>query len=193
MADKITLEAGEEYQVEQRGHFTRHTGKITLPRCRSGAAPAVVRVHGEYGKRQVDWSVQRQNRPPLVPSQDDIPDADVFLGGTFTAALPVPDPTTGTYSFRISGSYEYVQTPVRIPGVDPIPTGSYPFPQAAQDVVAAGQIANLPAPVSPITDRSGWHSTAVALSAAYAQNSSIISWPFAAIPADYGTDAYFRG
>lgn len=189
--DRFTLVGGDEYATSQVNVFDTHTGLVVLPTCRTGAAPVRVRIHGEYGMRSIRWSASRKDRPPLLPFQSDIGDtltpSDLFLGGSVSAMLPTPDPTTGGYTFVTTGEYQFLQAEPRKPGTHAFPCGGYPHPVLPQDTIA-GNIS-----ASAGVSSSGTWSDAMTLLSPLAQDDTRFPWPFTAIPSNYASTAYFGG
>lgn len=123
------------YRDYRQAHgFNHYPGTVIAPSSNRSGAARVLRVAGAYGTRVVTFDASRTGLPPVVPAPEDT-DGDLYVGGTVNLPLPTINARTSTFVFSAAGQYTYLQSPVRVPGTDPMPTGSYPW-QMIQDVAS---------------------------------------------------------
>lgn len=187
----VSGQGGGEYTgVGQTSRFDHRSGLVVVPRAATGVAPKVVRVHCDYGMRVVKWEAARNGRPPLIPAQEDLT-SDLYLGGTVDASLPVPDPLTGAYQWRVSGEYAYFQAAgARKAGYSPLPTGAYPYPVMPHDAIAQELARSIPT--------SGGYSNPLEnmignLGAQLVKHNTLFPWPFTALPKEAGSASLIGG
>lgn len=122
-----------DYQSEQTYKYDR--GLVTMPVA--GAVPGrkIIRLHGGYGTRIVEWTASRAGKPPVIPALADT-GRDVVLGGDVTTVLPVPTGNGPGFLWRVSGRYEFAQYEPRVAGTHTIVAGSYPYGIVPNDAVA---------------------------------------------------------
>lgn len=189
--------AGEYGPTPQSHEYKTVTGLLTIPRA--VGAPKVVRIHAEYGLRIAKWEYHRNQRPPVIPKADDIlvngVANDTYMGGSVTAGLPRWDPLAGGYNFSIKGEYIYTQTVQRDagdarqlknrkPGVDPLPTGKYPYSLQLQTAQMLGVLGG----GIPITSAI----TAMAdIGRAVVDTNSLYSFPFTFFPSQASDTTLF--
>jgi len=130
------MATADGYEVYDQGHSYAHfPGTVVSPSGSRTGAARLLRLHGPYGTRSVHFDALRVGMPPVLPAAADT-DGDTYMGGTVTLPLPGVNKRDGNYTFAASGNYLYLQNTVRVPGTDPLPTGSYPFGVNPQDYIA---------------------------------------------------------
>lgn len=114
------------------------SGLMILPVASELSATVQVRQHGGYGTRTVTFDVAKQGNPPVIPAASEYVGNDRLLGTSLIVSTPSPNSTTGGYNWTIKGTYTYAtaESP-RIPGESMFPTVGYPYPNPAQDEIAA--------------------------------------------------------
>ncbi len=143
------------YKRYQHDHeYDYDPGLIYLPVASdTPELPARIRVHGGYGLRKTYWQAVRGNAPPIIPGHRADRDTDYDTHAQLTADtersddaavrphdraihnstkiyLPMPNGTSGGYTYMASGCITSVQMGTegpRVPGVDPLPTGRRPY------------------------------------------------------------------
>lgn len=134
---RIELTGFSDYLDHQMDNdFQQDTGLVVIPVASRESGHRVIRLHGGYGTRTVNWATTRMGKPPIAPAAED-GDEDTLLGSVLHSRLPKPN-RAGGYDWTMSGSYTYVQDYVRVPGAASFPVGDYPFvvlPTMAQAAV----------------------------------------------------------
>lgn len=112
----------------------------------AGRVPGVrrIRLHGGFAFRRVTWSASRTGKPPVIPTPTDV-GYDLILSHTVTPSLPDENPNIAGYNWRVKGEYLYIQGWPRRPGIDSLPTGSYPYLVQPNDTIAT----SLASPIYP--------------------------------------------
>lgn len=189
-ATRTTVQGAGEYTgVGHTSHYENTTGLVVIPRAREGATPKLVRVHGDYGMRKVSWSASRKNRPPLIPTQEDLL-SDKYVGGVVSADMPIADPISGGYNWSISGEYLYFQSVrARKAGFDPLPTGAYPYTIQPQDTIAQS--------ILSATYDTGFSNVIegkiAATGAEVVDQRTLYPWPFTALPIESTSSGLIGG
>lgn len=182
--------AGEYTGVAQDSTYENVTGLVVVPRAASGAVPKLIRVHGDYGLRRVQWLSARNGRPPIIPAQEDL-GSDKYVGGTVTASLPTPDPMTGAFNWKVTGEYTFLQSVrARKAGTDPLPTGAYPYPLQPQDAIAQTLLVGVTAGTgysNPLED------LMAGLGASLVNHNQLYPWPFTVIPVEAASGGLIGG
>lgn len=137
--------AYQEY--EQTHEYSFDPGLVYLPvASATPQKPVRIRLHGGYGLRVTDWSASRKGGPPTIPQyrldndadSESLKPTDRILGASTTVHLPVMDTNKGAMDFRASGTIvmcQVLDTGPRVNGVDPLPSGRYPFAIPAVDTI----------------------------------------------------------
>lgn len=192
-------DAYRDYQQLHRYEYD--PGLLYLPVAASTVQrPCRIRLHGGIGKRVVDWRAAKHHSPPVIPGlrldrdedydtqaeldddEEAADDAEVrpldrVVCATTRVALPMPDPTKGSYTYMASGTYTYVEVHEdgpRVPGHDALPTGRRPFYMGRIDDSASESLIGY----SPPTDGSR-DSLKLAdfLNAKEDLTSGVVAWP----------------
>lgn len=137
-------------RYEQRHDYAHQTGTVVAPSSNRSGTPRLIRIGCPVGMRTVEFEAVRSGMPPILPAAEDT-DGDTYIGGTVALPLPIPDTRNGGYTFAGSGRYVYLQNTVRVPGTDPLPTGSFPF-QTLADTVAQSRLQTLDGYAAAVTD-----------------------------------------
>jgi len=165
--------------VQQNHEYHDHSGLRIVARAADGAAPKIVRIHGDYGTRTVGFEAKRAGRSPIIPRAEDVKSGDdttdVYIGGLVSLPMPTPNEQVGGYNWSVSGAYTFLQTPRRIPGVTALPTGGYPYRVVPNDQLmgAALQGVAITTPAATID----------AAAAKIVDHNTLFIWPFTALPA----------
>lgn len=164
--------------------FEYDSGLMVLPTAGRTPGHKVIRLHGGVGMRRVKWESERDGRPPILPAAVDTI-YDKLLSTDVTAAMPVPNPQSGAYTFSVHGEYLFVQKAPRMVGRDALPTAMFPFPVEPMDTVATALakpvLQNAVDITANSTDPIGDLSNAVGVAVMTANGDSL--WPFTFIPA----------
>lgn len=194
----VTRRGGSEYaRADQTHEYEDVSGLRVVARCAPGASPKVIRVHADYGRRTVSFDTARAGRPPIVPAAGNITvgtkTTDIYLGGTFTLPLPIPD-GKGGYGWRVAGTYTYLQVTNRVPGVNAIPTGGLPYPVVPTDQIANQMMLDYGVQVSGDPSLPNPIDTAItAVGAAGVRHDEFFPWPFTALPPQVVTNGLIGG
>ena len=193
----FTRRGATEYGGTGQQHaYQEVSGLRVLARAADGAAPKIVRIHGDYGLRTVSFESTRVDRPPIVPKGEDIRSGDVvtdvYLGGHIALPTPSPNEKSGGFNWTVTGTYQYVQTPMRRPGTTCLPTGGYPHPLYPQDtlmsmVMRDAAVGDPPAGVSAaayVVDE---------VSRKTVDHNTLYTWPFTYLPAECVTSDLIGG
>lgn len=108
--------------------YPRSTGILQLPVAGEAGDPAhIVQVAAPYGKKLVEWVVERQGAKPELPLPEEDTDEQVLesAGQVFRNSRLLPNGLTRIY--RAAGSYTYVLTAPFVEGDDYMKTGAPPF------------------------------------------------------------------
>lgn len=137
------MASSDGYNKYDQAHtFAHEPGTVVSPSANRTAGARLLRVHGPYGTRIVNFTATRVGMPPILPAAADT-DGDTYVSGSIVSGLPTLNQQDGTFSFRASGRYVYLQDEVRVPGTDPIPSGVYPFSTGTQDYAAYARLKDL--------------------------------------------------
>lgn len=177
-----TVGASEYAGVRQTHEYQDVSGLRVLARAADGAAPKVVRVHGDYGMRTVSFGAMRSGRPPIIPKAQDVTaggnTTDVYVGGTVSLPMPTPNEKAAGYNWSVAGVYTFVQTPRRIPGTTAMPTGGYPYRVYPNDELMGSVVADSGViGTDPVALIDG-------VAAKVVDHNSHYVWPFTALPAE---------
>ena len=187
MAAQIEAATTQDYSdYAQDSTYEYDSGLLALPVAGPTAAVKVIRLHGGFGLRHLNFNAAREGRPPVIPPmQNTVGGTDTFLSGSFATALPVPIPNASGYSWGMSGDYTFVQLTPRVVGTDTFPVGSYPFSCQTQDLAAltsVGSVAVPPfLPYATTAAYNGFWNANVA-TAGVNLSTGNWSWPFLAYP-----------
>lgn len=183
---------GDYLGYDQQHNYDYDTGLIALPIASRTPGFRLIRLHGGIGRRKVEWKTARHGKPPIIPTMVNGPN-DTFLGGTVAPQLPVPNAAADGYDWRVSGTYDFVQTMPRIVGVDTFPVGAYPFQVLPQEKIA-GTISGPNAndytqsfdPDFYLSEYDAfWNGVA---SANVSLSDGLYIWPYLALPPVFSTD-----
>lgn len=171
------------YQEETQHHrYEYDSGVVVCPVASRTPGHRRIRLHGGVGMRVVKWSAERSGKPPIVPSHADTIN-DTLLSSTVNAQLPIPQPQSGTYLFRMSGEYVFVQTSPRLLGTNAIPTGLHPFPVEPMDGMAEQMIGSALAQYGTINDLATFDSAMQAVANKISNSGATdYVWPITVIP-----------
>lgn len=203
----ITRRGTNEYHGNQQLHtFDDVSGLRVVARAAAGSPPKLVRVHGDYGMRRVQWKSARAGRPPVVPRPEDIsistPDGsfsvttDTYLGGSVDLPMPQINEKQMGYDWEVNGSYTYLQTKNRKLGTDPLPTGGFPFQVFPNDAMAARLLVDngIQVTVSPGDPTVNPDALAItAIAAVLVDHGATYLWPFTTLPAQTVTSGLLGG
>lgn len=131
----ISPEGGSYADYRQVHSYEADKGLAIAPSSNRTGTPRLLRLHGGYGKRVVDFNASRVETPPLLPLAADT-EGDTLVSHTLEIPLPVFDQLLGRYNFKARGQYVYLQNATRVPGTDPFPTGRYPYPLEPADTLS---------------------------------------------------------
>ena len=166
----------------QDSNFSYESGLVAIPLASATPAVRVVRLHGGFGLRQLDFNSARQGRPPIIPPMADTVN-DTFLSGNVAFALPTASQQAAGYNWAVSGTYEYIQLEPRVVGIDTFPVGGYPAPMQTVDMAAftLGGNSVIPpyAPVSVADFNTFWSNFEPSIAQISSGN---WTWPFLAFP-----------
>lgn len=182
----VTRNGAAEYSTTGQLHsYQDVSGLRIVARCKAGAAPRLVRVHGDYGVRTIQWNTSRTGRPPVLPKPGDITDGttvtDTYIGGSVEVPTPQHNEKEAGYDWTVSGAYTYLQTTNRKLGTHVIPTGGHPHRVLPNDDVARAMIQGAgvslsPGAETPVADM------IEAVAAKYMDHAKLFTWPFTALP-----------
>lgn len=112
-------------------------GTMVLPVASETSLTVTVRQHGGYGTRTVQFDIQKQGNPPVIPGAAETVGADRLVSSIVNVNTPSPNPSTGGMNWTVKGEYQYVtRSNPKIPGLDILPAVAYPYPLPAQDAIA---------------------------------------------------------
>lgn len=114
----------------QDHRFEHALGTLVAPSANRTGSARLLRVCGPYGTRIVSFDAARVGMPPQIPAAADT-EGDTYAGSTVSLPLPVLNAQTGLWTFKAAGELLYLQNGPRVPGVDPFPTGGYPWSTSA--------------------------------------------------------------
>jgi hypothetical protein len=181
---------GDYINYEQNHRYSYDSGLLALPVAGPTPAVKVIRIHGGVGFRTLDFGAARTGKPPVIPTMDDTPN-DTFLGGTFDAALPVPNASSSSYDWAVTGEYTFVQLTPRVVGEDTFPVGGYPYPtvqqQYAATYISGGTAANPEA--LPIAEYDTFWNGVASNQTAVDITDGTFTWPFLAYPPVFTSDS----
>ena len=198
MPQVITRRGGSEYQNTDQTHaYEDVSGLRVVARCAPGAAPRLVRVHADYGMRNVAFDYVRSGRPPVVPAPGDVTvgpkTTDYYLGGTFSLPTPSPD-GKGGFDWRVTGSYTYLQVTNRIPGTNAIPTGGQPYPIVPTDQIANQMLLDYGVSLAPNPSLANQLDTVfTTLGGVAIRHDEYFPWPFTTLPPQMVTGGLIGG
>ena len=172
----------------QDNHYTYDTGLLALPVAGAESAVKIIRLHGGYGTRKLDFNMSRQGRPPIVPTMVDTPN-DTFLGGSLGCALPSASQNSQGYTWTVGGEYTFIQTTPRIVGLNTFPVGTYPGSMTTQDLGALGQGGDDAVPPYESMTLENYDNFWNGIAASTVDiPSGTWTWPFLAFPPIFSTD-----
>ncbi len=132
--------------VDGQASYTRYNadsvysfepGTLILPVASESALTVTVRQHGGFGTRTVQFDIQKQGNPPVIPGSAELVGNDRLISSVVNVATPAPNPSNGGMNWRVQGEYKYItRSDPRVPGMDILPAVAYPFPLPAQDTIA---------------------------------------------------------
>lgn len=167
-----------------RQDYQYESGVVMMPTAGATAGHKLIRLHGGYGKRIVEWTASRTGKPPVIPALADA-GRDKVLAGDVQVDLPVPTGDGPGFVWTVSGRYEFAQYSPRLAGTTTLMGGGYPYLLAPNDAVATANagpglaaIAGLDPAVDDVPHA---FATAVAPSEAKVADESYV-WPFTYLP-----------
>lgn len=134
--EQTDLNSYGSYKVEST--FDGDHGVAIMPLARRVAGNRMIRLHGGYGVRRVQWRAERAGVPPTIPQMVDTV-ADTLLSSSMTVPLPSPNAAGRGYDWIVQGEYIFGQNDLRIAGTDPFPSGAYPWVDQPQESIRAAQ------------------------------------------------------
>jgi hypothetical protein len=150
--------AGNQYQdFHINTAYDYDPGILVLPVAKADGTPGVevVRLHGGFGTRRVNFGGRKTGSPLVLPAAADT-DKDLLISATVVTPLPSPNPQNGQYTWTAEGEYIFVTADdvngPRIPGVHHLPTGQYPYPLPTQDAVAESIGDGTPGSIEKLAD-----------------------------------------
>jgi hypothetical protein len=136
-------DSGGAYSGYTQDHtYNYDPGVVAAPLASALPQVRLIRLHGGFQTRKVDWTASRNGKPPVIPAAVDTV-YDKLVGAVAVVGLPVPNRDAAGYNWNLSGSYLYVGAAPRIPGVHALPTGSHPYPVEPQNSLAQERAANM--------------------------------------------------
>jgi hypothetical protein len=141
-------QGGMYKHVDNTSSYHYSPGVLVLPLAYSPSAGstdspvALVRVHAPYATRTVDWATRKDLSPPRIPKPDSVENF-YFVGGDISVSMPIHNNQGSSYSWAVTGSYQYIETVPRT-STTSLPTARLPF-VATSDAyknVGAGDIPN---------------------------------------------------
>lgn len=154
--DALDINQAKDYtSYDVDTEYLYDPGFMVLPVASVAAKTVKVQYHGGHGKRIVKFAASKRGNPPVVPAPGNINEvtvvvdpitnvqstivneADTLVGASAVVPIPVINTQTGSYDWRIAGTYVYVtKDDPRIPGRDQLPTAGRPAPVQPQDTIA---------------------------------------------------------
>lgn len=98
---------------------------VVSPASADGAPAEVVKLHAATITREVTWTAERKNEPPVVPHWDTGSPNEVLLPGSYIEPCDPLDGPEGSRVWRVSGFYRYqcLRLPFTLAQFGPWPTG----------------------------------------------------------------------
>lgn len=189
MIDEYEAGGYNDYQrFDQNNHYTYDSGLVALPVAGPTPAVRVIRLHGGYGTRTLNYAMARDGRPPVIPAMIDTPN-DTFLSGDVAFGLPGSGQTSQGYNWSVTGEYTFIQLTPRIVGENTFPVGVYPGAQVTQDLGADGQGGADTVPPYESMTLPEWEAfwTPIASAAEANPLNSDWTWPYLAFPPIYSS------
>jgi len=129
--DSLQAQLYREYSIVSSE--SRDQGIIACPIATDGTDPTqpiveIIQAYAPQAHRVVNMDMSKQSNPPAIPSPIT---ATTFGDVLLSTAVSIPLPSIGmdnnTLDYSVHGQYVYIETQPRMPGVDSLPTGKYPF------------------------------------------------------------------
>lgn len=146
------IAANEYKKFRQSTRYQYDPGVFVLALASRTPKTITVRAHAGFGTRIVDFEAAKSGAPPVLPTPTDT-DRDVLVSAVVNIPLPAVSAHEGTYDWFVGGQYVFVtkgQEDVvdsegeviktingpRVPGIDILNAGSYPFKPSIQTAAA---------------------------------------------------------
>lgn len=134
--DRVSSNGGTYSGSTQDHIYDYDPGVVAMPLASRDPKMRVIRLHGGFQTRKINWSATRGGKPPLIPAAKDMW-YDKLIGATVILGMPVADPQSNGYNWAASGSYLYVEAAPRVPGTHTLPTGYPGYTTGVQETTAA--------------------------------------------------------
>ncbi len=183
---------GDYKRSDHQHSFHYDSGVIAVPTAGREPGVRLIRLHGGFGERIYRWQVDREGKPPVIPSMTDT-SGDTFLGGFAAPMTPTPSAVNQkTYDWSVSGEYRFVQNVPRVVGEAALPVGQHPFvaggPSAYGSLIAPNLGAYYANAVAQNLPEGPFHTVAETLpSFVPVDNVGNFSWPFLAMPTAFAS------
>lgn len=168
-------------EYAQDHNFEYDDGLVVMPLAQSTPGHRLIRIHGGVGMRVVRWKAERVGQPPTAPAHANTL-GDTILSSSVHAALPLPQPQSGTYLFKMWGEYRYVQNEPRIVGTNSLPTGAHPYPVEPMDSMAQAAAGSTSTSAAPLDTLAAYDAEVNRITDRIATGGTF-SWPITVIPA----------